>query len=67
MQHDTGDNAAGHRLARTLEAHGLTVGSGIDWSTPSEMLTVEITGGAEIWIADSTGHTDSPVEEHPGG
>ncbi|MGA5643622.1 hypothetical protein ACPCTN_33435 [Streptomyces cinereoruber] len=59
-------DAAGDRLIRTLEAHGLTARIGIDFPNCTDMVTVSIAGGPEIWIADRTGHTDSPVDEHPG-
>ncbi|RPK32537.1 hypothetical protein EES39_38400 [Streptomyces sp. ADI92-24] len=59
-------NTAGDRLIRTLEAHGLTARSGTDLPTGTDMVTVDIVGGPEIWIADRTGRTDSPIAAHPG-
>ncbi len=59
-------DTAGDRLIRTLEAHGLTARSGTDFPTDTDMVTVDIAGGPEIWIADPTGRTDSPVAAHPG-
>ncbi|QIP74661.1 hypothetical protein [Streptomyces sp. VN1] len=63
---DPHTDTAGDRLIRTLEAHGLTVRSSTDVHTGTDMVTVDIAGGPEIWIADPTGHTDSPVDAHPG-
>ncbi|MGW9441117.1 hypothetical protein [Streptomyces sp. NPDC055607] len=63
---DHHDDTAGDRLIRTLEAHGLTVRSGTDAPTGTDMVTVDIAGGPEIWIADRTGYTDSSVDAHPG-
>lgn len=59
-------DTAGDRLIRTLETHGLTTRSGSDVRTGTDMVIVDIVGGPEIWIADRTGHTDSPMAEHPG-
>ncbi|WP_329021136.1 hypothetical protein [Streptomyces sp. NBC_01601] len=63
---DPDTDAAGDRLIRTLEAHGLTARSGTDVHTGTDMVTVDIEGGPEIWIADPTGNIDSPVDVHPG-
>ncbi|WP_331720919.1 hypothetical protein OG306_40765 (plasmid) [Streptomyces sp. NBC_01241] len=63
---DPHTDTAGDRLIRTLEAHGLTARTGTDVHTGTDMVTVDIAGGPEIWIADRTGHTDSPVDAHPG-
>ncbi|MBD2829842.1 hypothetical protein ID875_20885 [Streptomyces globisporus] len=63
---DFHEDTAGDRLTRTLEAHGLTARTGTDARTATDMVTVDIPGGPEIWIADPTGHIDSPVEAHPG-
>jgi hypothetical protein len=66
VQIDPHTDTAGDRLIRTLEDHGLTARSGTDRSNGTDMVTVDIAGGPEIWIADRTGNTDSPVDAHPG-
>ncbi|MFE5866917.1 hypothetical protein ACFQ77_41125 [Streptomyces virginiae] len=59
-------DTAAARLIRTLEEHGLTARTGTDYPTTTDMVIVDIEGGPEIWIADDTGRTDSPLDAHPG-
>ncbi|MER6256790.1 hypothetical protein ABT224_36155 [Streptomyces sp. NPDC001584] len=63
---DPRTDTAADQLIRTLEAHGLTARTDIDFPTCTDMVIVDIEGGPEIWIADPTGRTDSPADAHPG-
>lgn len=53
-------------LSNALQAEGHTIGGEAWWGSGCFVLTVQVTGPAQIWISDADARLDYPAAEHTG-